>query len=59
MLVPKIISLKELQKINPDSIKTINILKGTSATALYGSQAENGVILVTTKRKWKFKKNYE
>ena len=35
--------------INPDDIETITVLKGASATALYGSRANNGVILITTK----------
>jgi TonB-linked SusC/RagA family outer membrane protein len=35
--------------INPDDIKSISILKGGSAAALYGSQGANGVILITTK----------
>ncbi|WP_240348229.1 SusC/RagA family TonB-linked outer membrane protein [Longitalea arenae] len=36
--------------INPDDIETINVLKGAAATALYGSRASNGVIMITTKR---------
>ncbi|MGJ8761446.1 MAG: SusC/RagA family TonB-linked outer membrane protein [Polaribacter sp.] len=36
--------------INPDNIESINILKGGAATALYGSQAANGVIVITTKK---------
>lgn len=36
--------------INPDDIESINVLKGASASALYGSQAANGVIMITTKR---------
>ena len=35
--------------LNPDDIESIQVLKGTSATALYGSRAANGVILITTK----------
>lgn len=35
--------------INPDDIESINVLKGGPAAALYGSQASNGVILITTK----------
>jgi len=35
--------------INPDNIESINVLKGGAATALYGSQAANGVIVITTK----------
>ncbi|MDN3687331.1 SusC/RagA family TonB-linked outer membrane protein [Cyclobacterium jeungdonense] len=38
-----------LSEINPDNIKEINVLKGATAAALYGSRAANGVIMVTTK----------
>jgi TonB-linked SusC/RagA family outer membrane protein len=38
-----------ISAINPDDIETINVLKGGPAAALYGSQASNGVILITTK----------
>ncbi|MHA7942636.1 SusC/RagA family TonB-linked outer membrane protein [Formosa sp. 3Alg 14/1] len=36
--------------INPDDIESMTILKGASASALYGSQGANGVILITTKK---------
>lgn len=36
--------------INPDDVESLTILKGASATALYGSRAANGVIMITTKR---------
>jgi TonB-linked SusC/RagA family outer membrane protein len=36
--------------INPEDIESISILKGAAATALYGSEAANGVILVTSKK---------
>ncbi|MBW6489907.1 MAG: SusC/RagA family TonB-linked outer membrane protein [Lentimicrobium sp.] len=36
--------------INADDIEDISILKGASATALYGSRAANGVVLITTKK---------
>jgi len=36
--------------INPDDIETITVLKDASSTAIYGSRASNGVILITTKR---------
>lgn len=39
-----------ISNINPDDIESMTILKGASAAALYGSQAANGVILVTTKK---------
>ncbi|SDD36265.1 TonB-linked outer membrane protein, SusC/RagA family [Mucilaginibacter pineti] len=39
-----------LSSINPSEIASIDILKDASATAIYGSQASNGVIIITTKR---------
>lgn len=36
--------------INPDDIESINVLKGAAASALYGSRAGNGVIIITTKK---------
>jgi TonB-linked SusC/RagA family outer membrane protein len=36
--------------INPEDIENISVLKGPSASALYGTRAANGVILITTKR---------
>ena len=36
--------------INPEDIESITVLKGASATALYGSRAGNGAIIITTKR---------
>lgn len=36
--------------INQEDIESINILKGAAATALYGSRAANGVVMVTTKK---------
>ena len=36
--------------INPDDVASVTVLKGASATALYGSRAGNGVILINTKR---------
>ncbi len=41
--------------INPDDIESINVLKGAAASALYGSRAANGVILVTLKKGTKSK----
>ncbi|TLP82833.1 SusC/RagA family TonB-linked outer membrane protein [Maribacter sp. ACAM166] len=35
--------------INPNDIKSMNILKGAAATALYGSRATNGAVIITTK----------
>ena len=39
-----------LSTINPSDIQSIDVLKDASATAIYGSQATNGVIVITTKR---------
>ncbi len=39
-----------ISDINPDDIESISILKGASASALYGSRAANGVIMITTKK---------
>lgn len=36
--------------IDPESIETMSVLKGASATALYGSRGANGVIIITTKK---------
>ncbi len=36
--------------INPDDIESMTVLKGAAATALYGSRASNGVIMITTKK---------
>jgi len=42
--------------INPDDIESMSVLKGSAATALYGSRAANGVILITTKKGTRGKK---
>lgn len=39
-----------LTDINPEDIESISVLKGASAAALYGSEAVNGVVLITTKK---------
>jgi TonB-linked SusC/RagA family outer membrane protein len=39
-----------LSNLNPDDIASMNVLKGASAAALYGSMAANGVIMITTKK---------
>ncbi|GJM64066.1 SusC/RagA family TonB-linked outer membrane protein [Persicobacter diffluens] len=39
-----------LSQINPDDIEDIQVLKGANASALYGSRAANGVIIITTKK---------
>jgi len=39
----------DISTLNPDDINDYNILKGSSASAVYGSDASNGVIVITTK----------
>nr|QIM10843.1 SusC/RagA family TonB-linked outer membrane protein [uncultured Muribaculaceae bacterium] len=39
-----------LAMINPESIESMTVLKDASATAIYGSRASNGVIIITTKK---------
>lgn len=41
---------QQLADINPADIETISLLKDASSTAIYGSRAANGVLLITTKR---------
>jgi TonB-dependent SusC/RagA subfamily outer membrane receptor len=48
--VPPYAAPSPLDQIDPNSIETIEVLKGPSASSLYGSDAANGVIVVTTKR---------
>ena len=42
--------VNRIADINPNDIERIEILKGASASALYGAKAANGVIIITTKR---------
>lgn len=44
-----------LSSINPDDIESMTILKGAPASALYGSRAKDGVIMITTKTRYKGK----
>jgi TonB-linked SusC/RagA family outer membrane protein len=46
--------------INPDDIENISVLKGPAASALYGTRAANGVVMITTKKgaKGRLKVNY-
>jgi iron complex outermembrane receptor protein len=50
----------QLSFINPNDIESFSILKDASATAIYGTRASNGVILITTKKgsSAKFKVNF-
>lgn len=40
----------QMKNLNPDDYESVTVLKGSAASALYGSQALNGVILITTKK---------
>ena len=51
-------SANYLNTINPDDIESISVLKDASATALYGSRASNGVLIVTTKKGGRGKTRY-
>jgi TonB-linked SusC/RagA family outer membrane protein len=42
--------VNRIADLNPSDIATIEILKGPSAAAIYGSEAANGVVVITTKR---------
>ena len=46
----KISTISPLSTINPSDIVSMEILKDASATAIYGAQGANGVVLITTKR---------
>lgn len=52
--------MNPLASINPNDIESIQILKDASATAIYGSRATNGVVLITTKqgKEGRIKVNY-
>lgn len=43
-------AVNRIADINPDDIETVEILKGASAAAIYGSRAAAGVVIITTKR---------
>jgi len=45
-----ITDVSPLSTINPNDIESVEVLKDASATAIYGSRAANGVVLITTKR---------
>jgi len=40
----------QMKNLNPDDFESISVLKGAAASALYGSRAQNGVILITSKK---------
>lgn len=47
-----------ISSINPDDIESMSVLKGPAASALYGSRASHGVILITTKKAAAGKDNF-
>ena len=44
------ISEDEFRNVSPDAIKSMEVLKDASATAIYGNRGKNGVVLITTKQ---------
>lgn len=49
LVVDGIVYRGSLQDLNPDDVQSIDVLKDASSAAIYGSQAANGVIIVTTR----------
>ncbi len=47
-----------ISNINPDDVESMTVLKGQAASALYGSRATNGVIMITTKSGKKGRKDF-
>jgi TonB-linked SusC/RagA family outer membrane protein len=44
------VSPNDVNNINPDDIESVNVLNGAGAAALYGSEASNGALVITTKK---------
>ena len=42
--------VNRIADLNPNDVETVEVLKGASASAIYGSRASNGVVIITTKR---------
>jgi TonB-linked SusC/RagA family outer membrane protein len=57
ILVDGVIMRGSLSDINVDDVETIEVVKGAAASALYGSEAGNGVIVITSKRGKKLKQD--
>jgi len=49
ILDKKEISAKEMESIDPNSIKAINVLKSEAAIEIYGEKGKNGVVVITLK----------
>jgi TonB-linked SusC/RagA family outer membrane protein len=47
---PNTVTSSSIAGLNPDDIESFQVLRDASATALYGTRAKNGVIVITTKR---------
>jgi TonB-linked SusC/RagA family outer membrane protein len=45
-----ILAFNPIESLNPNDIESVEVLKDASATAIYGSRAANGVVLITTKK---------
>src|SRR5258705_5547424 len=45
-----ILGIGYLNQLDPNDVESVNILKGASATAIYGNEATNGAIIITTKK---------
>lgn len=58
VLDDEIVDRKSLEQLDSNTIKSINILKGSQASALYGTQAINGVIIIKTKNLSRKEKRY-
>ncbi len=50
LVVDGAIFYNDISTLNPEDIASINVLKGSSASAIYGSDASNGVLIITTKK---------
>ncbi|TLG99033.1 hypothetical protein BZARG_03350 [Bizionia argentinensis JUB59] len=46
----KVATKNAMDKLNPNSINSVNILKDKTATIKYGNKGKNGVIIITTKK---------
>lgn len=52
----EIVEAKTLKDLDPNKIKKMNIIKGIQATALYGTRARNGVVIIKLKKEFRKKK---
>lgn len=52
----EIVEAKTLKDFDPNKIKKMNIIKGNQATALYGTKARNGVVIIKLKKEFRKKK---